>query len=57
MSKWLGVSFWTMKNHYKYLRQGKHTCQGYSSCVLPVVEDINRCACHLRDDADGGEGS
>jgi hypothetical protein len=50
MSEWSGISFETLKNHYRRLKRGEHSCQKYSDCLLPVVEDIQRGPGDLGDD-------
>lgn len=40
MAEWIGVSPETIKNHYRRLKRGEHSCQEYSECLIPVIEDI-----------------
>ena len=57
MASWLGVSFWTIKDHYKLLRRGVHTCQKYSECLRPVIEDIHNSVDGLADDLNRADGA
>lgn len=49
MSEFSGLSPETIKNHYRRLRRGEHTCQKYSECLLPVIEDIDPSPCNCGD--------
>lgn len=44
MAKWLGISFWTLRDNFRALKRGEHTCQKYSDCLSPIIEDIENSA-------------
>jgi hypothetical protein len=41
MSEFSGLSVETIKNHYRRLKRGEHSCQEYPDCLRPVIEDID----------------
>lgn len=52
MAKWLGVPFYTMKNAFRALKRGEHVCLGYSGCMKPLIEEIEREKSSLKTPSD-----
>lgn len=40
MAEWLGANPKTLDHHYQERAKGRCECQGYSTCMQPIIREI-----------------
>jgi hypothetical protein len=42
MAEFMGLHRYTLYYHLRALKKGERPCQKYSSCMLPIIEEIEK---------------